>query len=129
MLNVLPPRISGLFIAPHLQVSYSVAVELADIAFVNGLKIRRVVATRPEEAGRKSLTMSDGSLSIRLVRLYDHIDLWISRDGSTSDLVRDIVDMRDPLRLIRTTVSEYQRPQRSWWAVVPSDQYSFTKFL
>lgn len=128
MLNVLP-RISGFFIASHLRVSYSVAVELADIAFVNGLKILREVSTRPKEAGRKSLAMSDGGLSIRLVRLHDHIDLRISKDGSTSDLVRDIVDMRDPLRLIRTTVSEYQRPRRSWWAVVPADQYSFTKFL
>ncbi len=128
MLNVLP-RISGFFIAPHLQVSYSVAVELADIAFVNGLKIRREVSTQPKEAGQKYLTMSDGGLSIRLVRLHDHIDLWISKDGSTADLVRDIVDMWDPLGLIRTAVSEYQRPRRSWWAVVPADQYSFTKFL
>lgn len=128
MLNVLP-RISGFFIAPHLKVSYSVAVELADVAFVNGLKIQLEVSTQPKEAGLKSLTMSDGGLSIRLVRLYDHIDLWISRDGSTTDLVRDIVDMRDPLRMIRTTVSEYQRPQRSWWAVVPSDQYSSIKVL
>lgn len=128
MLNVIP-RISGFFIAPHLRVSYSVAVELADIAFVNGLKILREVSTHPNVAGRKSLTMRDGGLSIRLERMHDHIDLWISKDGSTADLVRDIVDMRNPLRLIRTTVSEYQRPRRSWWAVVPSDQYSFTKFL
>lgn len=128
MLNVIP-RISGFFIAPHLEVSYSVAVELADIAFLNGLKILREVSTQPKEAGRRSLAMSDGVLSIRLVRMHDHIDLWISKDGSATDLVRDIVDMRDPLRLIRTTVSEYQRPRRSWWAVVPADQYSFTKFL
>ena len=96
---------------------------------MNGLKIRREVSTQPKKAGRKSLSMSDGGLSIRLGRLHDHIELWISKDGSTADLVRDIVYMRDPLRLIRTTVSEYQRPRRSWWAVVPSDQYSFTKFL
>lgn len=128
MLNVLP-RISGFFIASHLRVSYSVAVEFADIAFVNGLKIRREVSAQPKEAGRKSLTMSAGGLSIRLVRLHDHIDLWIYEDGSITDLVRDIVDMRDPLKLIRTTVSEYQRPRRSWGAVVPYDQYSFTKFL
>lgn len=128
MLNVLP-RISGFFIAPHLKVSYSVAVELADIAFVNGLEIRREVSTQPKEAGRRSLVIGDGGLRIRLERLHEHIDLWISQDGSTTGLVRDIVDMRDPLRLIRTTVSEYQRPRRSWWAVVPADQYSFTKFL
>nr|DAR13457.1 MAG TPA: hypothetical protein [Caudoviricetes sp.] len=128
MLNVLP-RISGFFISSHLKVSYSVAVELADIAFLNGLKILREVSTQPKESGRKSLAISDGGLNIRLARLHDHIDLWISQDGSTTDLVRDIVDMRDPLMLIRTTVSEYQRPRRSWWAVVPSDQYSFTKFL
>ena len=128
MLNVLP-RISGFFIAPHLRVSYSVAVELADIAFVNGLKIRREVSTQPKVAGRRSLVISDGGLRIRLERLHEHIDLWISKDGSTAYLVRDIVDLRDPLRLIRTAVSEYQRPRRSWWAVVPVDQYSFTKFL
>ncbi len=109
--------------------SYSVAAELADIAFVNGLKILREVSTQPKAAGRRSLVLRDGGLSIRLERLHDHIDMWISMDGSTADLVRDIVDMRDPLRLIRTTVSEYQRQRRSWWAVVPSDQYSFTKFL
>jgi len=128
MLNVLP-RISGFFIAPHLKVSYSVAVELADIAFVNGLKIRREVSTQPKEAGRRSLVIGDGGLRIRLERLHDHIDLWISKDGSAADLVRDIVDLRDPLRLIRTTVSGYRRPRRSWWEVVPTDQYSFTKFL
>nr|DAO93872.1 MAG TPA: hypothetical protein [Caudoviricetes sp.]DAQ50092.1 MAG TPA: hypothetical protein [Caudoviricetes sp.] len=128
MLNVLP-RISGFFIASHLKVSYSVAVELASIAFVNGLKILSEVSTHPKEAGRKSPAISDGGLRIRRARLHDHIDLRIPKDGSTSDLVRDIVDMRDPLRLIRTTVSEYQRPRRSWWAVVPSDQYSFTNFL
>lgn len=128
MLNVLP-RISGFFIASHLKVSYSVAVELADIAFLNGLKILREVSTHPKEAGRRSLSMSDGGLIIRLVRLHDRVDLWISKDGSTPDLVRDIVDMRDPMRMIRTTVSEYRRPRRPWWAVVPSDQYSFTKFL
>jgi len=128
MLNLLP-RISGFFIAAHLKVSYSVAVELADIAFVNGLKIRREVSTQPKEACRRSLAISGGGLRIRLERFHGHIDLWISKGGSTADLVRDIVDMRDPLRLIRTTVSEYQRPRRSWRAVVPANQYSFTKFL
>ena len=128
MLNAIP-RVSGFFIAIHLRVGYSVAVELADIAFLNDLKILREVSTQPNEAGRKSLVMSYGGLSIRLVRLHDHIDLWISKDDSTTDLLRDITDMREPLRLIRTTVSEYQRPRRSWWAVVPSDQYSLIKFL
>lgn len=78
MLNVLP-RISGFFIASHLKVSYSVAVELADIASLNGLKILREVSTHPKEAGRKSLAMSDGGLIIRLVRLHDRVDLWIPR--------------------------------------------------
>lgn len=128
MLNVLP-RISGFFIASHLKVSYSVAVELASIAFVNELKILREVSTQPKGACRRSLVLSDGGLRIRLERMHDHIDMWISMDGSAADLVRDIVDLRDPLRLIRTTVSEYRRPRRSWWAVVPADQYSFTNFL
>ena len=122
MLNVLP-RISGFFIASHLKVSYSVAVELADIAFVNGLKIRREVSTRPKEAGRRSLVLRDGGLSIRLERLYDHIDLVISKDGAASDVLSNVTDMREPLRKLRITVDEYHRPRRSWWAVVPTGQY------
>ena len=122
MLNVLP-RISGFFIAPHLKVSYSVAVELADIAFVNGLKIRREVSTRPKEAGRRSLVLRDGGLSIRLERLYDHIDLEISKDGAAPDVLSNVTDMREPLRKLRITVDEYQRSRRSWWAVVPAGQY------
>ena len=128
MLNVLP-RLSGFFIAQHLEVSYSVAVELADIAFINGMKIRREVSTEPKEAGLKSLTVSDGGLRIRIERLYDHIDIWILRDGSAPEVLRDVTDMREPLGRIRTVTDEYQRPRRSWWAVVPTDQYSFTKFL
>lgn len=128
MLNVLP-RISGFFIASHLKVSYSVAAELADIAFVNGLKIRREVSTRPKEAGRRSLVLRDGGLSIRLERLYDHIDLRISKDGAAPDVLSNVTDMREPLRKLRITVDEYQRPRRSRWAVVPTGQYSFIKFL
>lgn len=128
MLNLLP-RISGFFIASHLRVSYSVAVELADIAFLNGLKISREVSTQPKEAGRKSLLISDGGLRIRVERLHNYIDIWISEDGAASDVLRNVTDMREPLRKLRTVVDEYQRPRRSWWAVVPSDQYSFIKFL
>ena len=128
MLNVLP-RISGFFIAFHLKVSYSVAVELADIAFVNGLKIHREVSTQPKEAGRRSLVISDGGLRIRLERLYDHIDLRIYKDGAAPDVLSNVTDMREPLRKLRITVDGYQRPRRSWWAVVPADRYSFTKFL
>lgn len=128
MLNILP-RISGFFIAPHLKVSYSVAVELADIAFINGMKIRREVSTHPKEAGLKSLTISDGGLRILLERLHDRIDIWIFRNGSAEEVLRDITDMREPLGRLRTVTDEYQRPRRAWWAVVPTDQYSFTKFL
>ena len=128
MLNVLP-RISGFFIASHLKVSYSVAVELADIAFRNGLKLRREVSTQPKEAGRKSLLIGNGGLRIRVERLPSHIDIWISEDGAAPDVLRNVTDMREPLRKLRTVVSEYLRPRRSWWAVVPTYQYSFIKFL
>lgn len=128
MLNILP-RISGFFIMKHLKVSYSVAVELADIAFVNGLRIRREVSTQPKTAGRRSLTLRDSGLRIRLERFYDHIDIWIFQDGSAVDVLRDVTDMREPLGRLRTVTDEYQRPRRAWWAVVPTDQYSFTKFL
>ena len=128
MLNLLP-RISGFFIASHLKVSYSVAVELADIAFLNGLKLSREVSTQPKEAGRKSLLIGDGGLRIRVERLHSHIDIWISEDGAAPDVLHNVTDMREPLRKLRTVVSEYQRPRRPWWAVVPTDQYSFIKFL
>lgn len=128
MLNLLP-RISGFFIAPHLKVSYSVAVELADIAFLNGLKLRREAATQPKKAGRKSLLIWDGGLRIRVERLHNCIDIWISEDGTATDVLRNVTDMREPLRKLRITVDEYQRPRRSWWSVVPTDQYSFIKFL
>lgn len=128
MLNLLP-RISGFFIASHLKVSYSVAVELADIAFLNGLKLRREVSTQPKEAGRKSLLISDGVLRIRVERLHNYIDIWISEEGAAPDVLRNVTDMREPLRKLRAVVNEYQRPRRSWWSVVPVDQYSFIKFL
>lgn len=131
MLNVLP-RVTGIFVSRHLKISYSAAVELAYIAFWNGLSLRREVSTQPKEAGRRSVVLQDGGLSIRLERLHDHLDLGIGRDGRDGRapaVVRDLTDMRDVLKKIRTTAENYQRPRRSWWAVVPIDQYSFTKFL
>jgi hypothetical protein len=128
MLNI-SPKVSGFFIASHLKVSYSVAVELADIAFAFGLKISREVYTSPGSAGRKSLNIRYGGLRIRIERHYNYIDIWISENGSISKLLRDVVDMRDPLREIRSVVNDYQRPRRSPWAVVPTNQYKFTQFL
>lgn len=128
MLNVLP-RLTGIFVAQHLKISYSAAVELAYIAFWNGLSLRREVSTQPKENGRRSIVLRDGGLSIRLERLHDHLDLWIDRDGRGTEVTRDLTDMREVLRKVRTTAENYQRPRRFWWAVVPTDQYSFTQFL
>lgn len=128
MLNVLP-RVTGIFVSRHLKISYSAAVELAFIAFWNGLSLRREVSTQPGEAGSRSVALRDGGLSIRLERLHDHIDLWIGRDRRAPGLTRGLTDMREVLEKVRTAAENYQRPQRSWWAVVPADQYSFTKFL
>lgn len=128
MLNVFP-QVTGLFVSRHLRISYSAAAELASIAFWNGLSLRREVSPQPKEAGRRSVVLRDGGLSIRLERLHDYLDLWIGRDGRASGVTRDLTDMREVLEKVRTTVENYQRPQRSWWAVVPADQYSFTKFL
>lgn len=41
----------------------------------------------------------------------------------------DLGDMREVLDKVRTVAENYQRPRQPWWAVVPDDQYSFTKFL
>lgn len=128
MLNVLP-RLTGFFVARHLKISYSAAIELAYIAFWKGLSLRREVSTQPKKAGNRSVVLRDGGLSIRLERLHDHLDLWIGRDGGGTEVIRDLTDMREVLEKVRTTAENYQRPRRSWWAVVPIDQYSFTKLL
>lgn len=128
MLNLLP-RVSGIFVSRHLKISYSAAVELASLAFWNGLSLRREISTQPKRAGLRSIALRDGGLSIRLERLHDHLDLWIGLDGKDAEVIRDLADMREVLRKVRTTAEDYQRPRRSWWAVVPADQYSFIKFL
>ena len=128
MLNVLP-RLTGIFVSRHLRVSYSASVELSRLAFWNGLRLKREISTQPKMAGRRSIALRDGGLSIRLERLHDHLDLWICRDGKGTEVTRDLTDMREVLRKVRTTAENYQRPRRSWWAVVPSDQYQFTQFL
>mgnify|MGYP000908661956 CR=1 FL=1 len=128
MLNVFP-RAAGVFVARHLKISYSAAVDLAFTAFWNGLSMRREVSTRPEQAGPQAIVLRDGGLSIRLERLHDPLDLWIIRDGRSPKVIRDLIDMREVLQKVKTAAENYQRPRRSWWAVVLTDQYSFTKFL
>ena len=128
MLNVLP-GLTGLFVSRHLKISYSASAELSRLAFWKGLRLKREVSTRPKMAGRRSITLRDGGLSIRLERLHDHLDLWICVDGKGTEVTRDLTDMREVLRKVRTAAGNYQRPRRSWWAVVPADQYQFIQFL
>lgn len=128
MLNLLP-GVTGIYVARHLAISYSAAVELAYLAFWNGLSLRREVSTQPKEAGGRSVVLRYGGLSIFLERFHDSLDLRILRDGRAPRVVRDLTDMREVLEEVGMTVENYQRPRRSWWAVVPADQYSFTKFL
>lgn len=128
MLNVFP-RATGIFVSRYLKISYSASTDLAYIAFWNGLSLRREVSTQPRKAGRRSVVLRDAGLSIRLERLHDHLDLWIGRDGKGTEVTRDLTDMREVMEKVRTAAEDYQRPRRSWWAVVAADQYSFTKFL
>lgn len=128
MLNVFP-QLTGIALSRHLKISYSAATDLASLAFWNGLRLRLEVSTQPKSAGRRSVVLRDAGLSTRLERLHDHLDLWILRDGRATEVTRDLTDMREVLEKVRTAAENYQRPRRSWWAVVPTDQYSFTKFL
>lgn len=128
MLNMFP-QVTGIFVASHLKISYAAAVDLAYIAFWNGLSLRREISAQPGEAGTRSVVLRDGGLSIRLERLHGHLDLWTLRDGQAPKVIRDLTDMREVLEKVKTTAEDYLRPRRSWWAVVPADQYSFTKFL
>lgn len=128
MLNILP-RVTGLFVARHLKISYSAAFDLADIASWNGLKLRLETTSPVRTAGARALTLRDGGLRVRLDRDYLGIDVKISEDGEDRESFSGMRDMREVLDKVRTVVESYQRPRRSWWAVVPTDQYSFTKFL
>lgn len=128
MLNILP-RVTGLFVARHLKISYSAALDLAYIAFWNGLKLRLETTSPVRTAGARALTLRDGGLLVRLDRDYSGISVKISEDGEDRKGFSGLRDMREVLDKVRTVVESYQRPRRSWWAVVPADQYSFTKFL
>lgn len=128
MLNLLPP-VSGIVVARHLKISYSAALDLAYIAFWNGLKLRLETTSPVRTAGARALTLRDGGLLVRLDRDYSGISVKISKDGEDRKSFSGLRDMREVLDKVRTVVENYQRPRRSWWAVVPADQYSFTKFL
>lgn len=128
MLNILP-RVTGLFVARHLKISYSAALDLAYIAYWNGLKLRLETTSPIRTAGARALTLRDGGLLVRLDRDYSEITMKISEDGEARKSFSDLRDMREVLDKVRTVAENYQRPGRSWWAVVPADQYSFTKFL
>lgn len=128
MLNILP-RVTGIFVARHLKISYSAALDLAYIAFWNGLKLRLKTTSPVLTAGARALTLRDGGLLVRLDRDYSGIAVTISKDGGDRKSFSGLRDMREVLDKVRTVAENYQRPRRSWWAVVPADQYSFTKFL
>lgn len=128
MLNILP-RVTGLIVSRHLKISYSAALDLAYIAFWNGLKLRLETTSPVRTAGAHALVLRDEGLLVRLDRGYSEITMEISEDGEDRESFYDLGDMREVLDKVRTVAENYQRPRRSWWAVVPADQYSFTKFL
>lgn len=128
MLNILP-RVTGLFVAYHLKISYSAALDLAYIAFWNGLKLRLKTTSPVRTAGARALELRVGGLLIRIDRDYGGITLQTSKDGEAKKSFSGLKDIREVLDKVRKVVESYQRPRRMWWAVVPTDQYSFTKFL
>lgn len=128
MLNILP-RVTGLFVSCHLKISYSAALDLAYIAYWNGLKLRLETTSPVRAAGARALTLRDGGLLVRLDRGYSEITVKISRDDEARKSFFNLRDMREVLDKVRTVAESCQRPRRSWWAVVPADQYSFTKLL
>lgn len=128
MLNIMP-RVTGLAVSRHLQISYSAAYDLANLAFWSGLSIRLDRTSPVQTCGARALTLRDGGLRIRIDRPYDEISLAITVDGSSRETVTGLRDMREVLRKIRRSADDCRRLRRSWWAVVPADQYSFTKFL
>ena len=128
MLNVIP-QLTGYLAARHVKISYSAALDLAYIAFWNGLRIDLDVSNRPREGSRRLLLLETRGLTIRLERAHDSIEVRILRDGRAPRVTRDLRDMREVLDKVRDAVENYQRPIRAWWAVVPTDQYRSIKFL
>lgn len=128
MLNILP-GVTGIAVSRHLQISYSAAYDLANLAFWSGLSIRLDRTSSVQTCGARALTLRDDGLRIRIDRSYDALSLAITVDGSSRETVTGLRDMREVLRKIRQSADDYQRPRRQWWSVVPADQYSFTKFL
>ena len=128
MLNILP-RVTGIFVARHLKISYSAALDLAYIAFWNGLKLRLKTTSPVLTAGARALTLRDDGLLVRLDRDYSGITVKSSRDGEHRTSFPGLRDMREVLDKVSTAAENYQRPRQSWWAVVPADQYPFTEFL
>lgn len=128
MLNIYP-RISGLRIARHLQISYPSAYDLARIALWNGLRLRLETTSPVRTSGARALTLRNGGLLIRLDRSHDGITVKTSHDGGAWKALYGLNDMREVLGIVRTAAENYRRPGRPWWAVVPVDQYQFIKFL
>lgn len=122
MLNGIP-QLTGYLASRHLRISYSAGLDLAYIAFLSDFRIYRDASDWPKDRGRRLLFLKAPGLTIRLDRLHDRLEIWISRDGRAPKVVRDLRDMREVLGKVRTLVEEYQRPTRARWAVVPTDQY------
>ena len=112
MLNILP-RVTGLFVARHLKISYSAALDLAYIAFWNGLKLRLETTSPVRTAGARALTLRDGGLLIRLDRDYSSITVNISKDGEARKSFFALRDVREALDKVRTAAENYQKPRRS----------------
>lgn len=128
MLNIFP-KVTGIFIARHLRVSYEAAYDLANLAFWDGLSLRLVTDSPTQTRGARAVTLRSAGLRIRLDREHFGIALAISTDSSPRRVISGFQDMREVMKRVKTATEGYQRPRRSWWEVVPADQYSFTKFL
>lgn len=128
MLNIFP-KVTGIFIARHLRVSYEAAYDLANLAFWDGLSLRLVTDSPTQTRGARAVTLRSAGLLVRLDRDYSGITVNISRDGEHRTSFSGLRDMREVLDKVSTAAENYQRPRQSWWAVVPADQYPFTEFL
>lgn len=128
MLNIFPGA-TGIFVARHLRISYGAAYDLANLAFWNGLSLRLETSSPTQTRGARAVTLRYAGLRIRLDREHCGITLASSTDNGPRKILSGFRDMREVLERVRVAVEGYQRPRRSWWEVVPADQYSFTDFL
>lgn len=106
----------------HLPDPYRLDVAYADGKPIGTVEKLVMGEPDPDRLGPCIRRASREGFTVRLQEFGDG-------DGEARKSFSGLRDTWEVLDKVRTVAENYQRPRRSWWASVPADQYSFTKFL